>query len=209
MPGAATWWVRLATQEARFGLVFLLVGFIAVFLSPMGFLAQVLMGAPIFEEAMKFGLAVLLTSHPAARTLWLRLPVAWLVGAGFGVMEHYLTYPSEPDWLFAERCAFHGLSTGASVVLHRVLVGHPEPALRWGSTIPSVVLHYLNNLAAVVIGLSTLIEGGGEAEVLERSAWLPFAILPPLAALHLVAPVARRPMAAFVRPFVRFLARHI
>ncbi|MHB8634587.1 MAG: hypothetical protein ACYDBQ_11620 [Thermoplasmatota archaeon] len=149
-----TWWHRLGQDDLKLGTTFLVVGFIAVFLRQAGILAQILVGAPVFEEAFKFGLAMVIVARLPTRSLALRLPAAWLVGASFGVFEHSFSYPDEGMASLAVRTLFHGLSTGLSMVAHRVLSGSPPVEGRWGATLPSLVVHYLNNFLALVASFS-------------------------------------------------------
>lgn len=150
---AEDWWRRTARSPARLALVFLTAGFALVFLHQGDELAQLVFGAPIFEEALKFGTALLLTSaarlsHPA-----LRIGVAWAVGAGFGWLEHVVSYPEDDFVVFWGRLAFHAASTGLSMVAYVVasLVG--DPRSRWVSTLPASLLHYAHNTGQLWLGL--------------------------------------------------------
>ncbi|MGB0653403.1 MAG: hypothetical protein ACPGQL_09405 [Thermoplasmatota archaeon] len=145
LPSAAT---RIAAKPYTFAGVLLLVGFVAVFVNQAPLLFQIVAGAPIFEELFKFGLA-LLVAYPL-RFLALRLPVAWVIGGSFGVLEHYVTYSAEDTAMFVGRILFHGGATGLSMALFHVLERVPEVRVRFWSPVWAVFIHYLNNSYAVV-----------------------------------------------------------
>jgi len=210
MPGPETWWVRFAASDLKVGAVFLVVGFVAVFLDQMSLLLQLVVGAPIFEEAFKFGLALVLVGALGVRPLAARLAVAWLIGAGFGVMEHYWGYSMETALGFGARVAFHGLSCGLSMLGYWALSWpQAHPATRWGSTILSAFIHYLNNFGAVVLGIGAAIAGASDAqaEVLGRSYQ---AVMLGLLLLgYLLVGLMPSVYQAVARVPVRFIARHV
>jgi hypothetical protein len=146
--------LRVARSMARFAAAYLIAGFVAVFLSQAQPLIQLIAGAPVFEEAFKFGLALLLTYW--ASSIWLRLPVALLIGMAFGFMEHFSspTYIAEPALAFGFRLAFHGLSCGLSMLCLHVLRSSSRPDLRWASTVTSSLIHYFNNFVVLVVVLA-------------------------------------------------------
>ncbi len=144
--------VALADPLWRLGLVLFAAGFVAVFIDQAPFLLQVVLGAPIFEEALKAGLAILITARARA----LRLPVAWLVGAGFGVLEHYVTYSEESVASLVLRIAFHAYATGLTASCLTVLESGRDVRVRWIAPLPAIVLHYVNNVLAVVLGVASL-----------------------------------------------------
>lgn len=177
--GSWTWWEQLLQREHRFAFAVFFIGFMAVFVSQMPLPLQIVLGAPIFEEMFKFGLALLLV-----------LPLPWaiprmisgfLIGAGFGVMEHYTTYASEADIVFLWRVAFHSISTGASMLFY-VLLRHQD-RLQWPVAMaPSIFLHYINNTGAVFLALG----GVGEESIFFSVANI--AVLAVLAGLGLMFP---------------------
>ncbi|HET6398244.1 MAG TPA: hypothetical protein VFH47_01675, partial [Candidatus Thermoplasmatota archaeon] len=88
------------------------------------------------------------------------------VGFGFGVLEHVLTYASEPRPLAWLRVTFHAASGGLSLACWSAAVRAGEDARRLAvvATAPATVLHYLNNAGAVVLLLlAPLAPGAGAA----------------------------------------------
>jgi hypothetical protein len=124
----------------------------------MPFLAQVVIGAPLFEEMFKLGLALLPCAALGIRTLTVRLPLGLASGGGFGVLEHFLSYAEEPTTVFYGRIAFHALATGLSVlVLHGLSAGPRR--LVMACTLPATFIHAGNNTAAVNLALLSLATG--------------------------------------------------
>ncbi len=229
---------RTANDPVRFAAVLLGAGAFAVFVQQAPLLYQLVLGAPLFEEALKFGLALLLVApaglpvrHPAglagriglaflfsaiagtvawgametfsdaatrhallgaglgaaggfalvlphllltgAVPRWALLPFrllsAAMVGAGFGILEHALTYDAEPRSFAAWRAAFHGLSTVVSMAAYQALEPAPEVRARWFATGLSTVVHYLNNAGSLLIFVGVVATGGGPDDVPE--AW--------------------------------------
>ncbi len=161
---------RIAVRPWRFAAVMFGMGFAAVFVRQAPIHLQIILGAPIFEEMVKFGLALLIglslswLLRGARMDGWdhwawgfLRVPIALAVGAGFGVLEHVTTYPSEPDSSYYWRIAFHAISTGASMVVYHAALGARDVRTRWLAVAPAVALHYVNNYSAIVLGASSLL----------------------------------------------------
>ncbi len=164
---------RVAAQPWKFAAVVFGFGFFAVFIRQANIFFQIILGAPIFEEMVKFGLALLISTAllwiiGAARLrdwenpwwLAIRLPIALAVGAGFGWMEHYTTYPSESDWSYFWRVMFHGLATGTSMIAFQVVLPSRDLRVRWLAMVPAIFLHYVNNYGALVLGVSSLVIPG-------------------------------------------------
>lgn len=161
--------LRVANRPWLFAGIVFGFGFFAVFVRQADLFTQIILGAPIFEEMVKFGLALLISlaiewvaggfmlrswRHPG--WLGLRLPIALAVGAGFGIMEHAFTYSSESRSSYVWRTLFHALATGTSmIVFHAVLLSR-DVRTRWLAVLPSVFIHYLNNYAALVLGIGSL-----------------------------------------------------
>ncbi len=156
---------RLARHPFSYAGVLFGLGFFTVFVDQAPFLLQVVLGAPIFEEMVKFGLALLLAlplvavfGGFAAPGRWrhrawllLTLPVALAVGVGFGILEHVTSYPDEDGASRLWRISFHAVSTGLSMVTFYAVVAWPDPRVRWFAPLPAVVVHYANNASAVVL----------------------------------------------------------
>lgn len=161
---------RVALRPWRFAAVLFGMGFAAVFVRQAPIHLQIILGAPVFEEMLKFGLALLIGlafswlfsgGRMAGWEHWawgfLRVPIALVVGAGFGVLEHDTTYPSESLDSYIWRVAFHAISTGTSMVAYHAALGSWDIRTRWLAVAPAVALHYVNNYSAIVLGASSLI----------------------------------------------------
>ncbi len=153
-----------AFAGAMFGL-----GFAAVFVRQAPIHLQIILGAPVFEEMVKFGAALLLglalswvlsgfrmTGWQHGAWALLRVPIALAVGAGFGWLEHATTYSAESDSSYAWRVAFHAVATGMSMVAFHAALRSPDVRIRWLCVVPAVALHYVNNYAAIVLGLGSI-----------------------------------------------------
>lgn len=150
-PSHRSLFVAAAEHPVRFGLALFALGWIGILIQA-SFLQQVVVGAPVFEEPAKVGLAIALVSWLRMRALWLRLPLALAFGAGFGVFEHYSTYAAEDVSTWGLRTAFHAASTVLSMAAFSALEPAPDVRIRWASTIASTLLHYANNFVSLVLG---------------------------------------------------------
>jgi hypothetical protein len=156
---------RVSRTDLRLALSLLVVGFVAVFLRQMPFEAQIVIGAPLFEEMFKLGLALLPCAALRVRALVVRLPFAFASGGAFGFLEHFLSYSDEPTLVLYGRVAFHALATGLSMlVLHGLSSGPRRLVL--ACTLPSTLIHAANNTAAVELALlSFFVPGFGDEGV--------------------------------------------
>ncbi|MHB1260712.1 MAG: hypothetical protein ACYC2H_03250, partial [Thermoplasmatota archaeon] len=148
--------VRFAASPLRLAGVFAVLGFFAVFVHQASIELQIVIGAPVFEELVKFGLALLLVGAiPRGRGFallaLLRVAVAWAVGAGFGWLEHLVTYSDEPREILIGRVLFHSGSTALSMAAFCALEVAADVRLRWFATAPATALHYANNVGAVAL----------------------------------------------------------
>ncbi len=117
----------------------------------VGFSIQrVIVIAPIFEELLKFGIALLVGSTLFDRSLTARIGVAVVVGALFGLIEHATTYPTEPDSLYLFRTLFHATTTVLSITVYTVWEADGETTLRWIAPMFSMWIHFFNNTFAVL-----------------------------------------------------------
>lgn len=146
----------------------MLAGFVGIFLRRLDPLLQLVAGAPIFEEFFKFGLALTVASILPLRSRVPRFVIALAWGAGFGVFEHWLTYPDEPVEALRFRVAFHAATPGLSMAAYDAVASLPDVRARWFSTLPATVFHAINNIGALIFGLAGLASG----EDLSRSALL-------------------------------------
>ncbi|MCA1819142.1 MAG: hypothetical protein LC620_03680 [Halobacteriales archaeon] len=133
-------------------IVFSLAVALQIFSILQGLLSVLALGAPLFEEFFKVGLALLVCA-PLSRFArgWtgapvyvMRLTVAAAVGALFGWSEHFL-YASEDARSYLFRVVFHTGSAALSMTAYTVLERNEDPRTRWFTTIPSSLLHYGNN----------------------------------------------------------------
>lgn len=151
--------VRTAHDPRKFALLLFLFGWAGI-LFQRNFLQQVVIGAPVFEELAKLGPPLLVVSILGIRSTWIRLPLAWISGAAFGVMEHYVTYAAEDVYLYAERVLFHAVTPGLSMLFYGAFEDMPDVRARWAATIPATLFHWANNfLVAIVLGILIAIAG--------------------------------------------------
>lgn len=145
-PGLA---VRWASRPLAFGASLFLLGWLGILIQ-RSFLQQLVVGAPVFEEFAKFGLALVVVQALRAKHVVARLPYAWLSGLGFGVLEHFVSYGGE-EWLtLVIRAGFHAATTGLSMAAYSIVEPLPEVRARWLSTLLSTVLHWSNNFGVVL-----------------------------------------------------------
>lgn len=140
----------------RYGLVVFALGWASI-LFQRSFLQQLVVGAPVFEELAKLGPPIVLVTLLRARSPLVRVPLAWLSGAAFGVFEHAFTYAAEDPSIFAGRIMFHGGSAALSMVVFTAVEGAVDVRARWVSTAASTLFHWANNFSAVVLGLGSLL----------------------------------------------------
>jgi hypothetical protein len=181
------WWS--AAKAHRQALLLFGAGFFSVFTLQSHFFVQVVLGAPLFEEMLKFGLALLLVAWLPARTSRLvagvlTVTVALALGAGFGILEHWVTYRAESNLSYLWRVVFHSGSTGLSALLYSFVASSFEVRTRWLALAPSILLHYANNAGSVFLVPVTAVAGSGVME-----AWN-YVILAAMAACLLWVAVA-------------------
>lgn len=148
--------VTLPARPIAFGMLLFLVGWIGIAFQ-QGLFSQIVAGAPLFEEPAKVGGAIALAALLGFRSNLLRLPLALAFGAGFGILEHYLSYSAEDPVGFAVRVAFHAISTATSMAAWTALEPSADARLRWATTLPATLLHYANNFVALVLGLPAVL----------------------------------------------------
>ncbi|MEA3143909.1 MAG: hypothetical protein QOG31_1233 [Thermoplasmata archaeon] len=196
---------RNAASLSRFAAVLVGLGLFSVFVQQADLLTQLVFGAPVFEEFVKFGLALLAVAWlprpsgvAALPVLALRMLVAWAVGAGFGILEHALSYSSESVGLSVVRMVFHGTAAGLSMACLSVLENLPDVRSRWFATVPASFFHYLVNASFPVQIAASLLLPGSDLGAL----WI--ALVTALAAGATVAlPMARERVREQVRRQVR------
>jgi len=153
--------VRFAKDPLVFASILFLLGWIGI-LAQRGFLRQLVVGAPVFEEFAKLGLALAVVTVLRVRPVWLRLPFGWASGAAFGVMEHFLSYGDEATFFYVARALFHAAACGLSMSVFSLVEALPDARARWMSTVASTLLHWANNFGAVLLGILALLMGGAD-----------------------------------------------
>lgn len=157
--GAPSAFETLPRDPRRHAAILAGIGLLGTIVLGADFLRQVVVGAPLFEELLKFGLALLLVTMMRVRSAPLRVLVALLPGAGFGAFEHAFTYASEPLLVFADRVVFHAGSTALSMAVYHAIEPVPDARLLWFAPLPSMLVHWANNFLAVVLGVGSLVGG--------------------------------------------------
>jgi hypothetical protein len=145
--------IRLIQLSAPvFGFACALIGLWAVLF--VGFSIQrIVVIAPLFEELLKFGVALLVGSTLFNRSFAARIGVAIVVGTLFGLIEHSTTYPTEPDYSYVFRTLFHLSTTVLSVTTYTVWRGDGEDMLPLIAPAFSIWVHFFNNTFAVISSL--------------------------------------------------------
>jgi hypothetical protein len=152
---APTFFERLPGRRVAFGAVLFLFGWLGI-LFQRDVLRQLVVGAPLFEEMAKFGLALVFVGFLRVGPTGLRMPFAWASGAGFGVLEHFLTYADEPTLFWGLRVAFHAATAGLSMAIFGLLEPLADVRVRWATTLTSSAFHAANNLGALVLEILSL-----------------------------------------------------
>ena len=155
-PREPSFFERVPARVVPFGALLFFLGWLGI-LFQRGLLRQLVVGAPIFEELAKLGLALVVVGALAIRAMPLRVPFGWASGAGCGVLEHFLTSGDEEPLYFALRVAFHAATAGLSIAVFTLVEPMPDPRVRWASTLASSALHAANNLGALVLALLSLV----------------------------------------------------
>lgn len=146
---------QITISPAYFGVVCTFLGLWAVLF--VGFRVQrIIVIAPIFEELLKFGVAILVGSVLFDRSLLARTGVAVVVGSLFGIIEHSSTYSAEPDTVYLFRTLFHASSTVLSVGVYTLFESQGEEELQWISTAYGTLIHFFYNTFSVLSAIIAL-----------------------------------------------------
>lgn len=148
--------IKLPLSPIFFGLFTTFLGLWAVLFVGIG-LQRAIIIAPIFEEFLKFGIALIIGSAMFGRSLWARVGIALVVGMLFGLTEHAVSYASEPDTVYVFRTIFHSTSTMLSVGLYTRLEQSGSVSLLWYAPIVPIIFHFLYNLFVVASTMILLI----------------------------------------------------
>lgn len=193
----------LANSPVTFGLLCALFGIWAVLL--VGFAIQrIIVIAPIFEELLKFGLAILVGSALFGRSLSARIGVALVVGALFGLVEHTTSYPLESDLTYLFRTCFHASSTMLSVTSYTIFERVDEPRLKWIAPAYAILIHFIYNTFVVLSALISVVVFGQQYSLIPV-IYGGVAILL-IGVLIALASLSHRRLVAIHRPFEQVLS---
>lgn len=147
---------EIANSPVYFGITCAFFGLWSVLFVGLS-LQRVVVFAPLFEELLKFGVALLISSVLFGRSIAARVGVAVVVGSLFGIIEHATTYSTEPDTIYLFRTLFHTVTTVLSVSLYTMFESMGEDRMRWIAPSYSILLHFFYNTFVVlsaVIGIA-------------------------------------------------------
>lgn len=154
-----------ARSPVYFGLVCAFFGLWAVAFVGIS-IQRVVVIAPVFEELLKFGIALLVGSALFGRSLAARIGVAVVVGSLFGLVEHATTYPNEADSVYLFRTLFHMMTTVLSVTLYTSFESRDELRLQWISPVLSMFVHFFYNTFVVLSSIVSVFALGGQSTTL-------------------------------------------
>lgn len=129
-------------------------------------LQRVIIFAPIFEELLKFGVALIIGSVLFGRSMAARIGVALVIGSLFGVIEHATTYPDEPDAVYLLRTLFHSITTVLSVAVYTKFESIGELRLRWVAPMFPILLHFFYNTFVTVTAIITIAAFDSQSTIL-------------------------------------------
>lgn len=155
---------EIARSPVYFGFGCSVFGLWAVLFVGVG-VQRVIVIAPIFEEALKFGVALLIGATLFGRSTGGRVAVAAVAGLSFGVLEHATTYPTEPDAVYLYRSLFHTATTILSVSVYSHFESAHRVDLLWISPVLPIMFHFLYNTFAVLSSLILLLAFGSQSTV--------------------------------------------
>lgn len=193
----------IATSPAYFGLTCSVIGLWAVLFVGVA-IQRVVVIAPIFEELLKFGIALLVGGVLFGRSFAARIAVAFVVGALFGLVEHATTYPTETDMIYLFRTVFHGMTTVLSVAAYTLFESQDESRLQWIAPTYSVLLHFFYNTFVVLSALISVLVFGSQSTLLPLVYGSAVILL--ASGLLLLTIVYRDAVIAIYRPFEYILS---
>jgi hypothetical protein len=145
-----------AISPVYFGLACSFFGLWAVLFA--GFSIQrIIVIAPIFEELLKFGVALLVGSTLFGRSLAARIGVGLVVGASFGLIEHATTYPTESDLYYLSRTVFHSATTVLSITSYTLFESRNKIRLQWIAPVYSMLFHFIYNTFVVLVSVISIL----------------------------------------------------
>lgn len=140
---------EIAISPAYFGFFCTFFGLWAVLFVGVS-IQRIIIIAPLFEELLKFGVALLIGSVLFDRSFTARIGVAIVIGSLFGLIEHTVTYATEPDAIYLFRTIFHMVTTALSVGIYTLFESQEEYRLVWISSAFSTLFHFLYNTFVVL-----------------------------------------------------------
>lgn len=144
---------ELAESPIYFALTCTVIGLWSVLFVGLNVVQRIVIIAPIFEELLKFGVALTVGAAIFGKSIYSRIAIALVIGCIFGLVEHSITYAGEPDTLYLYRVLFHSVLTMISVTVYTRFEERDLNNLLWIAPIYPIVLHYLNNAFAVLSGV--------------------------------------------------------
>lgn len=154
----------IAQSPVYFGLACTVFGLWAVLFVGIG-IQRVIVIAPIFEEALKFGVALVIGATLFGRSTGGRVAAAAVAGLSFGVIEHATTYPTEPDTIYLFRSLFHMTTAILSVSVYSYFESTDRADLSWISPILPMMFHFFYNTFAVLSSIIMLFAFGSQSTV--------------------------------------------
>lgn len=197
---------EIAMSPVYFSVACIVFGLWAVLLVGIS-LQRVIIIAPIFEELLKFGVALLVGSVFFGRSFPARIGVAIVVGSLFGIIEHATTYPMEADAIYLFRTLFHTTTTVLSVSVYTVFERRGPNEFRWIAPVYPILLHFFYNTFAVlsaVIGVSVFGSSNTTITLLYGAAVILLAVV-----LVLLAGISQKTLVAIHRPLKQFLSEFV
>lgn len=143
----------LAETPIYFGAALAFLGFWGVLFVGFNVVQRIVVIAPIFEEFLKFGVAILVGAALFGRSMASRVAVALVVGSIFGLVEHTITYADEPDVNYLFRVLFHMITTTLTVAVYTMFEERDLTGMLWIAPTYPILLHFANNAFVVVAGI--------------------------------------------------------
>lgn len=150
-------------SHLRVGGVMAFAGFWGVlFVTGLSLLQKIVIIAPIFEELLKFGVALVFAQLLDMDGIPTFVGLAVAMGAIFGIVEHFHTYANEGDASYLVRVLFHGVAAGVSMVVYIDLISDPDITRSVSPMAPAVpiVIHAVNNAAMIPVAVVEEVLGG-------------------------------------------------
>jgi len=152
----------VASSPVYFGIACSFFGLWSVLFVGLSF-QRIIIFAPIFEELLKFGVALLIGSVLFGRSIAARVGVAVVVGSLFGIVEHATTYSTEPDTVYLFRTLFHTVTTVLSVSVYTMFESMGEDRMCWIAPSYSIILHFLYNTFVVLSAIIGIVVFGNQS----------------------------------------------